>query len=180
MAFDFLPPPLCSLISFPGQPKNCLISYLMPHRALSIPKKLIRQKNIVVFQAFFSRVLRQATLHPALGPSVGRTPFHFFGVFELMPKYLSDHLYHCPCPSARDRDSRVFGLVSLISKFLGGGGEKNSTLYTPVFFYLKIPSFSNTLVVGGGNENARIYTPFTYNATSGKPSYPDYGIQTIV
>ena len=56
-------------------------------------------------------------------PSVGRSvPLYFFGVFELcegrIPRVLVSYgslcpcpIHYCPCPTARDRGSCVYGLV---------------------------------------------------------------------
>ena len=64
---------------------------------------------------FYSRATR---LYDPLCPSVGRSErVSFFQrlpvVFALLllPNCLNSLFYHCPCPSARDFGSRVYGLV---------------------------------------------------------------------
>ena len=72
-----------------------------------------KSKSIV-----FSRVLRDSTPR-SVRPSVCRLvgPLFTFLAFLsflsslLLPKYLSDLFYHCPCSPARDWDSHVSGLV---------------------------------------------------------------------
>ena len=101
-----------------------------------------------------SRISIRGYVRPSVGPSVGRSvPLYFFCVFELFegriarvlvfcgclcpcpsqfcpcPTHYCPCLTHyCPCPTARDRGSRVYGLVL----FAGDGSHSRAqTIETP-------------------------------------------------
>ena len=64
-----------------------------------------------------SHLLRTLHLVFFVRPSVGQSPFYFFGDSSaflgslLLPKCFTDLLHHCPCPRASDWGSRVTGHV---------------------------------------------------------------------
>ena len=110
---------------------------------------------------------------PSVGPSV---PLYFFSVFELFEGRIARVLvscgclcpcpthycpcptHYCPCPTARDRGSRVYGLVLILTNrfsklyvLVNWNGEIKDAGYTNVFyFFCKL--YYNWIQPKGGGE----------------------------